>query len=147
MCNDCNDWKEILKEDVSKRQPGQGYGTRNMERTVQDQGYSEASNWGYDTEIDEEILHEGVKCFYCDEDAEWKCLNGLRGGCHYEGDRYDGVQVCGANSSFASDEYPEGHKTFANERNNGHSWADIDNGMFSYDEQLGYKDPDKHNKD
>ncbi len=30
MCNDCNDWKEILKEDVSKRQPGQGYGTRNM---------------------------------------------------------------------------------------------------------------------
>ena len=56
MCNDCNDWKEILKEDVSKREPGQGYGTRSMERTVQDQGYSQARNWGYDTDIDKVFL-------------------------------------------------------------------------------------------
>lgn len=144
MCNDCNGWKEILKEDVSKREPGQGYGTRSIERTSQ--GHSQEDDFGYDEAIDEEIFHAGVKCFYCDEDAEWKCLNGLRGYCRYEGDANDGVQVCGANSSFASDEFPDGHKTFADKANNSHSWADIDNGQFSFDDQYGFKHPDKHGK-
>jgi len=145
MCSNCDDinksedWKEILKEDIEKqwgnRSPGQGYGTRQTHN--ESQYGSDYEGFGED-QIQErtEQYHEGMKCFYCDEDAEWKCTNGKHGGCRYEGDRFDGVQVCGANSEFASDEYPEGHKTYANRNNSGHSWVPIDE--FPHDDEWGY---------
>lgn len=146
MCSNCDDnvkksenWKEILKEDVEKewgdQSPGQGYGTR--QRHNESQYGSDYEGFGED-EIQErtERYHEGVKCFYCDEDAEWKCTNGKTGSCNYEGDRFDGVQVCGANSAFASDEYPEGHKTYAARNNSGHAWVPIEE--FSHDDEWGY---------
>ena len=125
-----DEWKDVVK-----RNPGDGYGTREMARNVA-MAY-EDDGLGYDDlEIDEEVYHEGIKCFYCDEPAEWKCKNGLHNGCSYEGPSDDGVQVCGANSEFASDEYPEGHKTYANRNNSGHSWVPIDE--FPHDDEWGY---------
>ena len=54
-----------------------------------------------------------------------------------------------ANSSFADGQHPEGHKTYATNRNNGHSWVEIDK-YFTLDPQFGYKhgdhDPDKYKK-
>jgi len=138
-----NEWKDIVK-----RNPGDGYGTREMARQV-DMAYQDDGLGYEDIEIDEEIYHEGIKCFYCDEPAEWKCRNGLHNGCSYEGPSDDGVQVCGASSSFADAEHPEGHKTYANKRNNGHSWVEIDQ-YFTLDPQFGYKhgdhDPNKYKK-
>lgn len=138
-----DEWKNIVK-----RNPGDGYGTRGMAREV-DMGMTD-TEFGYDDlEIDEEVYHEGIKCFYCDEPAEWKCRNGLVNGCSYEGPSDDGVQVCGANSSFAGARYPDGHKSYAHERNSSHAWVPIDE-YFTLDPQFGYKhgdhDPDKYKK-
>lgn len=127
-----DEWKDVVK-----RNPSDGYGTRGMAREV-DMGMSDTV-FGYeDLEIDEEVYHEGIKCFYCDEPAEWKCKNGLHNGCSYEGPSDDGVQVCGANSDFADSEHPEGHKTYAFKKNNGHTWVEIDK-YFTLDPQFGYK--------
>lgn len=134
-----DDWKKVLKEDIEKewgdQSPGQGYGTRNMERDSQ--GTLDFQDEFEEIEERTDEYHDGVKCFYCDEDAEWKCTNGRHGGCSYEGDRHDGVQVCGANSAFASSEYPEGHKTYAHRNNSGHAWVDIN--TFTLDDEKGYK--------
>ena len=134
-----DDWKKILKDDVEKewgdQNPGQGYGTRG---TAQQAQY-ETDLQGFGEEQIEERTdkyHSGMKCFYCDEDAEWKCTNGKHGGCSYEGDRHDGVQVCGENSEFADDKHPEGHKTYAHNNNSGHAWVPIDE--FDHDDEWGY---------
>jgi hypothetical protein len=152
----CEDWKDIIKEDVNKgfgeedRSPGSGYGTRQTRENAK-QGLTQAEIDAIldAQDQDTETFKEGIKCFHCTADAEWKCKNGLAGHCSYEGPSDDGVQVCGASGAFASSEYPEGHKSWELERNGGHIFVAIEE-YFTLDDKYGYHhdkhDPNKYKK-
>jgi hypothetical protein len=157
MCED--HWKDIIKTDIEKDafdrddlggDPGLGYGTRNVRQRAE-QGYTQAEiDALLDAQNQEtETFKRGVKCFHCDNRAEWKCRNGLHNGCSYEGPSDDGVQVCGASSKFADENYPEGHKTYELNRNGGHDFVDIEQ-YFTLDPKFGYHhdkhDPNKYRK-
>ncbi len=142
MCDACDellkndkeekkDWREIMKDS--------GYGTRATEATAL--GLSDEDLAGiFETQEEEARYHYGIKCHYCDDAAEWKCLNGLHNGCSYDGPSNDGIQVCGSSSEFAQNnrsKYPEGHKSYAKEINNGHEFAPIHE-YFHHDDKEGY---------
>ena len=157
MCNNCDDWKDVLKSDEDKENndvflkdifdrddfgdtgdSGLDYGSRRTEVRSKD-AWSDRQDVGmFDTQEQEDLYHYGIKCYYCDEPAEWKCINGLTKGCAYEGPSNDGVQVCGSNSNFADDTHPEGHKTYALNRNSGHTFVPIED-YFDLDPEFGYQ--------
>ena len=152
MCNDC--WKDVLKNDEEDEEneifhkifgededeSDLDYGSR--ERAEHSEfGFTDREKQGlFDTQEQEDQYHHGMKCHYCDEDAEWKCVNGLHDGCSYSGPSNDGIQVCGANGKFAADnpeKYPNGHRDVALQENSGHSFVAIDD-YFTYDPDKGY---------
>lgn len=155
MCKDC--WKDVLKSEEEdddeifhkifgedEDESDLDYGTRDR-ASASKFGFTDRERVGeFDTQEQEDRFHHGIKCHYCDEEAEWKCLNGLRDGCAYSGPSNDGIQVCGANSLFAEDNperYPNGHKDYALEVNSGHDFVEIDQ-YFTFDKNRGY-----HHKD
>ncbi len=150
MCNDC--WKDVLKNDEEDEEndvfhkifgdeedeSDLDYGSRDRAHATE-YGFTDRERAGeFDTQEQEDRYHHGIKCHYCDEDAEWKCINGLTKGCHYSGPRNDGIQVCGENSTFASERYPNGHRDYAMEENPGHTFVAIDE-YFTYDPDFGYQ--------
>ena len=157
MCNNCDDWKDVLKSDEDEENndvflkdifdrddfgdtgdSGLDYGSRRTEVRSKD-AWSDRQDVGmFDTQEQEDLYHYGIKCYYCDEPTEWKCINGLTKGCAYEGPSNDGVQVCGSNSNFADDTHPEGHKTYALNRNSGHTFVPIED-YFDLDPEFGYQ--------
>ena len=98
-----------------------------------------------DAEGFDERFKEGITCYYCDAAAEWKCVNGMTGGCAYrvdgvEGDKRNGVQTCGSASKFAkanAEEFPEGHKSYAMSFNSGHTFVSIEE-YFELDPDAGW---------
>ena len=148
-----NDWKDIVRKDS-------GWGDLEQEETGWGSDFREKLQQGQFNDIDLETLYntddetftdefkDGIACMYCDAAAEWKCKNGLSGGCSYsvnnaKGDPNDGVQVCGANSQFAMDnaeEFPEGHKSYALKSNTGHKFVNIEE-YFTLDPDGGWRVP------
>ena len=131
-----SDWKEVIRKDNWGELETDDWGSDAKRALSEGRFDDETLQFIHDT--DEELFtdrfKEGIKCFYCDSPAEWKCINGLTGNCSYrvegiEGDPRVGVQVCGANGKFAlqnKDEYPEGHKSYALQYNSGHTFRSIE---------------------
>ncbi len=150
MCKEC--WKDVLKnedsdeelfekifdwEDEGGDDGSLDYGTRDTSRNAFSGATDRNIEGFFDTEEQDQRFQHGIKCFYCEEAAEWKCINGLTRGCSYEGPSDDGVQVCGANSDFADSVHPEGHKSYALKHNSGHTFVPIEE-YFTLDPDFGY---------
>tara|TARA_R100000081_G_C4792529_1_gene158695 strand:- start:383 stop:910 length:528 start_codon:yes stop_codon:yes gene_type:complete len=152
-----SDWKDIVRKDDGWGQLDQeetGWGSE-MRQKLSEGRFGEVDLdliRDTDEEMFDQRFREGIECFYCNAAAEYKCVNGLRNGCAYrvegvEGDKRNGVQVCGANSRFArenKDKYPEGHKSYALEYNSGHNFVSIEE-YFELDPDAGWvnKNPRK----
>ena len=151
MCKEC--WKDILKNEENddeifhkifgedEDEDSLDYGSRNTAHNTEF-GFTDREKQGmFDTQEQEDRYHHGMKCHYCDDDAEWKCINGLTDGCQYSGPSSDGIQVCGANGEYAAqnkEKHPNGHRDYALEVNSGHTFVAIDE-YFRYDPDFGFQ--------